>query len=57
MMAIAGPFVAVDYSTIYFVVPPLMLFGLSSPVTLTPVLPEMGETVTEMVSYCIPLSK
>ncbi|KAG1169514.1 hypothetical protein G6F70_008327 [Rhizopus microsporus] len=50
MMAIAGPFVAVDYSTIYFVVPPLMLFGLSSPVTLTPVLPEMGETVTEMGS-------
>lgn len=57
MMAIAGPFVAVHYSTIYFVIPPLMLFGLSSPVTLTPVLPEMGETVTEMVSCCIPLSK
>ncbi|CEG70604.1 hypothetical protein RMATCC62417_06470 [Rhizopus microsporus] len=50
MMAIAGPFVAVHYSTIYFVIPPLMLFGLSSPVTLTPVLPEMGETVTEMGS-------
>lgn len=57
MMAIAGPFVAVHYSTIYFVIPPLMLFGLSSPVTLTPVLPEMGETVTEMVSCCMPLSK
>ncbi|KAG1144459.1 hypothetical protein G6F37_006279 [Rhizopus arrhizus] len=50
MMAIISPLVAIHYSSIYFIILPLMIFGLSSPVTLTPVLPEMGETVTEMGS-------
>lgn len=49
MMAIISPLVAIHYSSIYFIILPLMIFGLSSPITLTPVLPEMGETVTEMV--------
>ncbi|KAL0141957.1 major facilitator superfamily domain-containing protein [Mucor lusitanicus] len=48
MMAIASPLVALQYTSIYWIIPPLMVFGLSSPVTLTPVLPEMGETVNEM---------
>ncbi|KAG1113532.1 hypothetical protein G6F42_014437 [Rhizopus arrhizus] len=48
MMAIASPLVALRYTSIYWIIPPLMVFGLSSPVTLTPVLPEMGETVSEM---------
>jgi len=51
MMAIASPLVALRYTSIYWIIPPLMVFGLSSPVTLTPVLPEMGETVSEMVSF------
>jgi hypothetical protein len=49
MMAFASPLVALRFSSIYWIIPPLMVFGLSSPVTLTPVLPEMGETVNEMV--------
>ncbi|KAI8985125.1 major facilitator superfamily domain-containing protein [Pilobolus umbonatus] len=48
LMAVASPLVAIEFSSIYWIIPPLMLFGLSSPVTLTPVLPEMGETVNEM---------
>ncbi|OBZ82483.1 putative MFS-type transporter C18.02 [Choanephora cucurbitarum] len=48
LMAIASPLVALNYSSIYWIIPPLMIFGLSSPVTLTPILPEMGETVNEM---------
>lgn len=50
MMAFASPLVALRFSSIYWIIPPLMIFGLSSPVTLTPVLPEMGETVSEMVN-------
>lgn len=49
IMAIAAPLVALHFSSIYMIIPPLMVFGLSSPVTLTPILPEMGETVSEMV--------
>jgi hypothetical protein len=49
MMAIASPLVALQFNSIYWIIPPLMVFGLSSPVTLTPILPEMGETVSEMV--------
>ncbi|KAG2200916.1 hypothetical protein INT47_003151 [Mucor saturninus] len=48
LMAVASPLVALNYSSIYYIIPPLMVFGLSSPVTLTPILPEMGETVHEM---------
>lgn len=48
LMAAASPLVAIKFTSIYFIIPPLMLFGLSSPVTLTPILPEMGETVNEM---------
>lgn len=51
LMAIASPLVALNYSSIYYIIPPLMVFGLSSPVTLTPILPEMGETVHEMVRH------
>lgn len=50
MMAIASPLVALHFSSVYWIIPPLMMFGLSSPVTLTPVLPEMGEAVHEMVN-------
>lgn len=49
MMAIASPLVAIHYPDVYMIVPSLMVFGLSSPVTLTPVLPEMGEVVADMV--------
>ncbi|CAO3609290.1 unnamed protein product [Mucor hiemalis] len=49
LMAVASPLVALEFTSIYWIIPPLMLFGLSSPVTLTPILPEMGETVHEMV--------
>lgn len=56
MMAIASPLVALHFTSIYWIIPPLMMFGLSSPVTLTPVLPEMGEAVHDMVRshshYC-----
>ena len=51
LMAIASPLVALNFSSIYWIIPPLMLFGLSSPVTLTPILPEMGESVSEMVTF------
>lgn len=51
MMAIASPLVALQFTSIYWIIPPLMVFGLSSPVTLTPILPEMGETVSEMVRH------
>lgn len=50
MMAVISPLVSIHYNSIYCIIPPLMIFGLSSPVTLTPILPEMGETVTEMGS-------
>jgi hypothetical protein len=50
MMAVVSPIVAIKFKSMYWIIPPLMLFGLSSPVTLTPVLPEMGETVNEMVN-------
>ena len=50
LMAVASPLVAIHYSTIYLIVPALMLFGLASPVTLTPILPEMGEVVDALVS-------
>ncbi|KAI7903711.1 major facilitator superfamily domain-containing protein [Cokeromyces recurvatus] len=48
MMAISAPFIAINYSTIYWIIPSLMIFGLSSPVIMTPILPEMGETVNDM---------
>ncbi|KAI8639413.1 major facilitator superfamily domain-containing protein [Parasitella parasitica] len=48
LMAVASPLVALQYTSIYWIIPPLMAFGLSSPVTLTPILPEMGETVSDM---------
>ncbi|KAI8330641.1 major facilitator superfamily domain-containing protein [Chlamydoabsidia padenii] len=48
MMAVVSPLVALRFSSVYMIIPPLMLFGLSSPVTLTPVLPEMGEIVSDM---------
>ncbi|KAG0171685.1 hypothetical protein DFQ29_008714 [Apophysomyces sp. BC1021] len=48
LMAVVSPLVALNFPSIYYVIPPLMIFGLSSPVTLTPVLPEMGETVNEL---------
>ncbi|KAI8884218.1 MFS general substrate transporter [Backusella circina FSU 941] len=48
LMAVVSPIVAIKFESMYWIIPPLMLFGLSSPVTLTPVLPEMGETVNEM---------
>ncbi|CEP18156.1 hypothetical protein [Parasitella parasitica] len=48
LMAFASPLVALQYTSIYYIIPPLMVFGLSSPVILTPILPEMGETVSVM---------
>jgi MFS transporter, DHA1 family, solute carrier family 18 (vesicular amine transporter), member 1/2 len=49
-MAVISPVLAVKYSSVYQIIPPLMIFGLSSPMTLTPILPEMGEVVHEIVS-------
>lgn len=49
MMAAASPLVAIHYPSVYMIIPALMLFGLSSPVTLTPILPEMGEVVNNLV--------
>jgi hypothetical protein len=38
------------------IITPLVILGLSNPLTMTPLLPEMGEVVKEMVSkfiiYC-----
>jgi DHA1 family solute carrier family 18 vesicular amine transporter 1/2 len=47
-MAIASPILAIHYSSVYLVIPSLMVFGLSSPMTLTPILPEMGDVVHEI---------
>ncbi|KAI9260631.1 major facilitator superfamily domain-containing protein [Phascolomyces articulosus] len=48
MMAVAAPLVAIHYSSVYWIIPSLMVFGLSSTVTLTPILPEMGEVVYDL---------
>lgn len=48
MMAIASPILAIHYSSVYLIIPSLMVFGLASPMTLTPILPEMGEVVHEI---------
>ncbi|KAI9322462.1 major facilitator superfamily domain-containing protein [Dichotomocladium elegans] len=48
LMAIASPLVALPYPTVYMIVPSLMVFGFSSPLTLTPILPEMGEVVDSL---------
>ncbi|KAI9484748.1 major facilitator superfamily domain-containing protein [Zychaea mexicana] len=48
VMAVASPLVAVHYPTVYMIIPALMVFGFSSPLTLTPILPEMGEVVDEL---------
>ena len=50
-MAVISPVLAVKYSSVYQIIPPLMIFGLSSPMTLTPILPEMGEVVHDIVSF------
>lgn len=50
MMAAAAPLVAIHYESIYMIIPALAMFGLSCPVVLTPVLPEMGEVVDDLVS-------
>ncbi|CAO3587100.1 unnamed protein product [Absidia cylindrospora] len=50
MMALVSPLVALHFKSVYMIIPPLMVFGLSSPVTLTPILPEMGEIVSDMGS-------
>ncbi|CAO3695848.1 unnamed protein product [Umbelopsis ramanniana] len=47
-MAVISPVLAVKYSSVYQIIPPLMIFGLSSPMTLTPILPEMGEVVHDI---------
>lgn len=49
-MAVAAPLVSIDYPIVYMIVPSLMVFGFSSPLTLTPILPEMGEIVDSLVS-------
>lgn len=49
MMALVCPLIAVTYSSIYMLIPPLMIFGLSGPVIATPVLPSIGEVVKDMV--------
>ncbi|ORY96514.1 major facilitator superfamily domain-containing protein [Syncephalastrum racemosum] len=48
MMAIAAPLVAIHYKSIYMIIPALAMFGLSCPVILTPILPEMGEVVDDL---------
>jgi hypothetical protein len=50
MMAVVSPIVAIKFKSMYSIIPPLMLFGLSSPVTLTPILPGMGSVVNELVN-------
>lgn len=50
LMAVAAPLVSIDYPIVYMIVPSLMVFGFSSPLTLTPILPEMGEIVDSLVS-------
>ncbi|CAO3628092.1 unnamed protein product [Cunninghamella blakesleeana] len=50
LMAIASPFVSLIYPSVYLIIPSLMIFGFSSPLTLTPILPEMGEAVNDLGS-------
>lgn len=47
-MAVAAPLVSIEYPVVYMIVPSLMVFGFSSPLTLTPILPEMGEIVDSL---------
>lgn len=49
-MAVVSPVLAIKYDSVYLIIPGLMIFGLSSPMTLTPILPEMGEVVHDIVS-------
>ncbi|KAI7883073.1 MFS general substrate transporter [Lichtheimia hyalospora FSU 10163] len=48
LMAVAAPLVSLNYPIVYMIVPALMVFGFSSPLTLTPILPEMGEIVDSL---------
>ncbi|CAO3645910.1 unnamed protein product [Cunninghamella echinulata] len=50
LMALISPFVAIHYASVFMIIPSLMLFGFSSPLTLTPILPEMGEAVNDLGS-------
>jgi hypothetical protein len=56
LTALICPVIAIHYSSIYMIITPLVILGLSNPLTMTPLLPEMGEVVKEMVSkfiiYC-----
>ncbi|KAI8881999.1 MFS general substrate transporter [Backusella circina FSU 941] len=48
LTALICPVIAIQYSSIYMVIVPLVILGLSNPLTMTPLLPEMGEVVKEM---------
>ncbi|KAI8332369.1 major facilitator superfamily domain-containing protein [Chlamydoabsidia padenii] len=48
MMAMISPLVTLTYPSVYMIIPSLMVFGFSGPVTVTPVLPEMGIIVNDL---------
>lgn len=49
LMAIASVLVGIQVSSIYYMIPSLLMFGLSNPLIHTPLMPEMGTIVSEMV--------
>ncbi|KAK4516850.1 uncharacterized protein ATC70_000175 [Mucor velutinosus] len=49
LMSIASVLVGVPVSSYNYILPSLCLFGMSNPLIHTPLMPEMGATVTEMV--------
>lgn len=53
IMAIASVLVSLPVTSIYYMIPSLLIFGLSNTLIHTPLMPEMGSIVSEMVNYNI----
>lgn len=49
LMSVASVLVGLQVSSVYFMIPSLFMFGLSNPLIHTPLMPEMGAIVSEMV--------
>lgn len=50
IMSIAAVLVGLPVSSYKYMVPSLFLFGLSNPLIHTPLMPEMGAAVSDMVT-------
>jgi hypothetical protein len=49
LMSLACILIGLDVPSIYYMIPSLFLFGLSNPLIHTPLMPEMGAIVNQMV--------